>query len=561
MLGTGALLGTVGIGTASAETARYVVGTTSPAATRAAERAATTVRRVLDLGPHGTAVSGKFAPEAAENLSKRPGVTYVEPVARVEAVETAQSLPWGVDRVDADVTTSSDRTGVGANVAIVDTGIDHSHPDISANYAGGYDYVNDDTDAMDDNGHGTHCAGIAAAVDNTEGVVGVAPGVSLYGVKVLGANGGGYSDDVAAGIVWAADNGMHSISLSLGSSSASTVIHDACKYASGTKGALVVAAAGNDGPKGNSVIYPAAFSEVVAVSATTSTDGFAYYSSKGKEVELAAPGSSIYSTVPEGGYGYKSGTSMACPHVAAAGGILRAMGDSNTAARQRLRDTAEDIGLSTNEQGYGLLDVEAAVASAADGSSDADTTAPSAPTNLASTGHTDTTVDLSWDASTDDTGVDHYNVVVDGAKATESVDTIETVSNLTAGQTYGFSVTAVDAAGNESDPSSTVSVTTDADSTSTVVTIDSFEADSSSPNNPHVEIEMSWSVLGSPESVTLELYEGSDTSGTLRETWTGLSTSGTQSYQQKFASPNTYTARLVAATGTDPVTAERTVVA
>ncbi|WP_243700403.1 S8 family peptidase [Halorussus pelagicus] len=273
----------------------------------------------------------------------------------------AQTLPWGIDRVDADLASS---TGAGADVAIIDTGIDSDHPDLQANLGAGYaatscsSYYGDcQYDWDDDNGHGTHCAGIVAADDNYEGVVGVGPDITLHAVKVLGGQGGGSYSDIAAGIEWVANQGYDVGSMSLGGGYSSAV-YDAVQYAD-SRGVTLVGAAGNSGPCSDCVGYPAAHDEVIAVSSTNSSDGLSNFSSTGPEVEIAAPGSDVYSTYVGGGYDTLSGTSMACPHVSGAAGLLRSQGYSKSGTRSRLRNTAENIGLSSNESGAGLLDVGA----------------------------------------------------------------------------------------------------------------------------------------------------------------------------------------------------------
>lgn len=360
---------------AESHTERYIVGTSSPAAVAAARTAATSVGHVLDFGSIGQAVSGRFTQEALRGLERRPDVRYVErdfPVEAfgIDATDTEYGNAWGVDRVDAEkvhTPNASIQTGAGVHIAIIDTGIDSDHEDLAANLGEGVAFLNADGVARDtwedDRGHGTHCAGIAGAIRNAKGVVGTGPNVVLHAIKTLDSTGTGYSSDSARGITYAADKGWHVASLSLGSKSPSSASADACKYAY-RKGVLLVAAAGNDGPDDGTVRYPAAFSEVIAVSATTKTDTLRTSSSRGSEIELAAPGSSINSTTFDGGYGLKSGTSMACPHVSGAGGVLRAMGKTNVQARDLLGRSAEDVGLPANEQGKGLLDVEAAVLAA-----------------------------------------------------------------------------------------------------------------------------------------------------------------------------------------------------
>ncbi|MFC7080085.1 S8 family peptidase [Halorussus caseinilyticus] len=297
--------------------------------------------------------------KAVTGLEQSPNVRYVEENGQMQAL--AQTLPWGVDRVDADVQSAE---GNGADVAIIDTGIDGNHPDLEANLgAGAYatqcsSYSAECTYGWgDDNGHGTHCAGIAGAVDNYEGVVGVGSEITLHAVKVLGSRGGGSYSDIAAGIEYVADQGWDVGSLSLGGSASSSV-RDAVQYAD-SRGVTLVAAAGNSGPCTDCVGYPAAYPETIAVSSTNSNDDLSSFSSTGPEVDIAAPGSDIYSTYVGGGYETLSGTSMACPHVAGAAGILRAQGYSNSQTKNRLLSTAENIGLADNESGAGLLDVGA----------------------------------------------------------------------------------------------------------------------------------------------------------------------------------------------------------
>jgi subtilisin family serine protease len=247
-------------------------------------------------------------------------------------------------------------------VAIIDSGNDYTHPDLSANYAGGYDFVNIDDDPFDDNGHGTHVAGIVAAVDNDIGVVGVAPEAWLYALKVLGASGSGRYSDVVAALQWAVKNGMEITNNSYGSSTNPGIT---VAQAFDNAGLLHVAAAGNSGNikgTGDNVIYPARYASVIAVAATDKTDKRASFSSTGTAVELAAPGVSINSTVPGGGYASWSGTSMASPHVAGTAALVVARGvtDSNNngrindEVRQILNATADDLGITGRDTWYGF---------------------------------------------------------------------------------------------------------------------------------------------------------------------------------------------------------------
>ncbi len=274
--------------------------------------------------------------------------------------QPTQKLPWGVDRIDAELVSF---TGKEIKVAVLDTGIDRYHPDL--NVVGGINFIPsgrniDPSKWDDDNGHGTHVAGTIGALDNDIGVVGVAPGVSLYAVKVLDRRGSGSLTGVIDGIKWAADNGMDIISMSLSTDYDYQELEDACNYAF-NMGVVIVAAAGNDG---SSVDYPAAYSSVIAVSATTSSDSLAYFSNRGAQIELSAPGVNIESTWVDGGYNTISGTSMACPHVSGVAALVLEWDGTltPTSVRNSLRD-AENLGDDSGWDsyfGYGLVDAQAA---------------------------------------------------------------------------------------------------------------------------------------------------------------------------------------------------------
>lgn len=297
--------------------------------------------------------------DAVVTASGKPTPTPTPPPAEV--------LPWGVERVNANDVWPD--TGTGVKVAIIDTGIDKDHPDLFTNIKGGQNFVSirgsiDSSKWDDDNGHGTHVAGIVAGIDNDIGVIGVAPNASLYAVKVLDKRGSGYVSSIINGIGWCIDNGIKVINMSLGTTSDVQSFHDACDlaYASGI---VLVAAAGNSGGT-DSVNYPAKYSSVIAVSATDSSNAIASWSSNGAEVELAAPGVSIYSTYMGGGYATLSGTSMASPHVTGTVALVLANNSSLTpdGVRAKLESTASDLGITglDNYYGYGLVDAYAAVA-------------------------------------------------------------------------------------------------------------------------------------------------------------------------------------------------------
>lgn len=292
---------------------------------------------------------------AALALATSPGVVRVERDVLVSIVAPSgrgkgrgsktpppQVTPWGISKVNAPQAWSAG-TGAGVKVAVIDTGIDTSHADLKANIKGGYNAINPNKSSKDDNGHGTHVAGTIAALNNSIGVVGVAPSASLYSVKVLSANGSGYLSDVIGGIQWSVANGMQVANVSLGSSSDSQAMHDAVIQAKAA-GLTVVAAAGND--YGAPVIYPAAYAEVIAVSATDQNNNLAYFSSYGPQVDLGDPGVSVYSTYKGGGYATLSGTSMATPHVTGSAALVIGSGLATTPdqVKSRLEGTATDLG-------------------------------------------------------------------------------------------------------------------------------------------------------------------------------------------------------------------------
>lgn len=364
----GALGASLGTASAQPDRPRYNIGVTqSQAAANAVRNRAQSVHRELDFGDIGRMVSGRFSQQAREALAQRADVRYVEEDGQYHAI--AETLPWGVDRIDADLVHADGRTGFGADIAILDTGIDSNHPDLQSNLGTGNAFVNCDSAGTgtcnepwdDDNGHGTHVAGTADAVDNTEGVIGVSTNARLHAVKVLNENGSGSWSDLAAGINWVADQGYDVIDMSLGGSAYSDTVADACLYAY-MNDVLLVAASGNTtGGCNNCVSYPAKYTTVMAVSASDSSDNLASFANTGDEVELIAPGVDILSAWNDGGYNTISGTSMASPHVAGTAGQLMALNYENTVARNMLRTTAENLGLPENDQGYGLVDADAAV--------------------------------------------------------------------------------------------------------------------------------------------------------------------------------------------------------
>lgn len=311
-------------------------------------------------------------------------------------------------------------------IAILDTGVDANHPDLSdaigAGDFAGYDFINNDNDPHDDHGHGTHCAGIAAAVtDNDECVAGLAGGCTIMPIKVLGANGSGTHAQVAAGIDYAADPNHQAdvISMSLGGWLFSQTIADSVSDANAT-GCVVVASAGNTGDSAPQ--YPAALPECITVSATDSDDELVWFSSIGSHIDVAAPGVDILSLrgagtdIYEGKQGYTpgdnfvpygdenakmyicSGTSMSCPHVAGLAALLRSVDPNLTPREVRylIRNGSDDLGNKGGDWYYGAgrINVYESVYGAINGLSKATDPLPENDAN-----DLNLQVDLYWNAA------------------------------------------------------------------------------------------------------------------------------------------------------------------
>jgi subtilisin len=278
--------------------------------------------------------------------------------------------PWGIEAIYNNSSIQSTSGGSGVTVAVLDTGVNINHKDLAGQAEQCKDFTQRTADLVDNfcndkNGHGTHVAGsvLAHGGDGT-GIYGVAPGADLWAYKVLNDRGSGYSDDIANAIRHAADEATRTstkviISMSLGSSSKDSLIASAVDYAYG-KGVLVVAAAGNDGPTANTIGYPGALPNAIAVAALENvqqngTYRVADFSSRGnpntdgdyvigeRDVEISAPGRAIESTWSDGSYNTISGTSMATPHVSGLAAKIWAQypSFSNTQLRTELQNRAE----------------------------------------------------------------------------------------------------------------------------------------------------------------------------------------------------------------------------
>ena len=310
--------------------------------------------RIQGIDTHVVQISKNTVKEKLRAYRNQAWVKYAEPDYIAHALFTPNDKyfknQWGMVKIQAPQAWDLTNGLASAKIAICDTGIDLNHEDLASKVVLSRNFTSSST--VDDRfGHGTHVAGIAAAITNNgKGVAGVGVNSSLMNIKVMGDDGSGYFSWIASGITYAADNGAKVINLSLGSSSPSATLEDAVNYA-WKKGVVVVAAAGNEGT--DQPIYPAYYENCISVAATDQNDAKASFSTYGSWVNVAAPGVNIYSTLPHHynrmgyrGYGYASGTSMATPHVTGIAALVWATGYGTDPAsvRDKILTAAEKVG-------------------------------------------------------------------------------------------------------------------------------------------------------------------------------------------------------------------------
>jgi subtilisin family serine protease len=245
-------------------------------------------------------------------------------------------IDWGLKAVGAEVAWQKTK-GKGIKVAVLDTGIDPDHRDLAPNVKAWADFTNSRYAIEDMQGHGSHCAGIIAGVDNGVGMIGVAPEVEIYAAKVLGDSGTGGFDSIVRGLQWAISKGVDVISMSLGTASQPPeMVHQVVKQAKDL-GIIMVAATGNEN---GAVCWPAMYDEIIAVSAVDQNLNRASFSNYGIKNEISAPGVDIVSTYKNGTYARLSGTSMATPLVAGAIALIVARHKENT---NGLKPSVEEV--------------------------------------------------------------------------------------------------------------------------------------------------------------------------------------------------------------------------
>ncbi len=363
-------------GREEAEKVRWVVGLydggAAPALAAAADAAVVLQDAALDFIILET--TGAKSRQVQQELQRLPQVRYVEQDAVASAAFTPNdpafndpTKVYAPQQIGAPGAWDS-TTGAGVIIAILDTGIDFTHPEFAGRLVAGWDFVQQDADPSDDHGHGTHVAGIAgAAIDNGIGIAGMAGSAQIMPIKVLDASANGWWSAVAAGIHWAVDQGAQVINLSLSGSISSQALVDAIAYAH-DHDVVVVSAAGNENTAAPR--YPASLNHVLSAGATTSSGQRWTLSNFGGNLDVMAPGATVYSTAWQAsipaGYRFMSGTSMAAPHVAGLAALLLSLDPTLTpdAIADTLMQTSQDMGDPGFDAytGAGLINAAAAVA-------------------------------------------------------------------------------------------------------------------------------------------------------------------------------------------------------
>lgn len=312
--------------------------------------------RVVDIYEHVEAASVEIPSSSADELLQHPFIKYAEEDVIIQLSEQVED--WGIQAARIPAAWQSGFTGAGVKVAVIDTGI-ALHSDLTV--AGGVSTVDDTSSYYDDNGHGTHVAGIIGAQNNSLGVKGVAFDSEIYAVKAFNKDGAAYLSDLIEGIDWAISNDIDIVNISSGTQTESFSLRSVVNKAY-ESGLLIVAAAGNDGaPDGleDTVDFPAGYPAVIGVGAVDASFQRASFSSTGPEVELAAPGAGILSTYLGNQYGYMSGTSMAAPYVAGKLALLKQAYPrlSNEELRQVMIEHTLDLGEIGRDPffGYGFI--------------------------------------------------------------------------------------------------------------------------------------------------------------------------------------------------------------
>lgn len=267
-----------------------------------------------------------------------------------------ETTPWGITATQAVYAHRKGNAGQGVKIAVLDTGVDSSHPDLRI--AGGYSFVEGEETYEDQQGHGTHVTGIINALPNGYGVIGMAPEAEVYALKVMNTSGMGYYSSVIQAIEWCIQNEIQIVSMSFGGMEDSKILHQVIQEAATEHGILFVAAAGNNGAGVETETYPARYSEVLSVGAVNESNQQSSFSSAGNELDIVAPGEQIWSTTVHGEYGVRSETSMATPYVTGAAALIWASDPGLRADQVRAKLLNQALPLGESRQyGAGLVQV------------------------------------------------------------------------------------------------------------------------------------------------------------------------------------------------------------
>ncbi|SDJ70620.1 S8 family peptidase [Sediminibacillus albus] len=349
---------------------------------------------------------------------------------------------WNIEAIGAPSAWQESLTGENIKIAIIDTGIS-DHADLAI--SDGISTVDYTTSWKDDNGHGTHVAGIIGAKQNKIGIVGVAPTADLFAVKALDNNGEGNLADLVEAIDWAIQQDMDIINLSLGTSHDSQTLKEIIKKAY-SSGILIVGASGNNGSESSSVSYPAKYPEVIAVSAINKDLLIESFASTGTEVELSAPGTEITSTHLNNLYAKFTGTSQASPHVTGMLALLKQKHPnlSNRRLREIIADNSLDLGELGRDSfyGHGMINY-----------SQSDIKPPAEVSGVKVTNYTSNSITISWD-NPDDKDLAKVNLIIN-ENAQTSVSRVDkstfTFFDLAPDSLYEIIIKSVDSSGNESE--------------------------------------------------------------------------------------------------------------
>ncbi|WP_079509070.1 S8 family peptidase [Mesobacillus jeotgali] len=310
-------------------------------------------------------------PEMIEYFNQRENIEYAEPnfilmqndVNGPNDLLYQEKYQWNLPVIGTEQGWNITRGKEDIKIAVVDTGVDLNHPELRNRLVAGYNVIDEEAEPDDDNGHGTHVAGIIASeTNNNEGVAGMTWFSKIMPVKAMGAKGYGTTFDIAKGIVWAVDHGADVINMSLGNYQPSKVLEEAVQYAF-EKDVVLVSAAGND--SSNQPTYPSAYPEVLSVAAVDYNGNRASFSNYGDYIDIAAPGVYIPSTYFNEQYAALSGTSMAAPHVAGLAALIKSANPDLKSSQiiDIIKKSAIDLGEQGKDTDYGsgLIDVNSAL--------------------------------------------------------------------------------------------------------------------------------------------------------------------------------------------------------